>query len=181
VTTFEVVADPGSNVHALNPLIAGGRVAVGVASEKDVPLVVRTPPFVPALDRPVPPLPIGRVPVTPVVKGRPVTLVITPDAGVPRAGVTRVGDVLRTTEPEPVEVVAPVPPLPIGRVPVTPVVSETFVIVLLEPEMVLFVNVCEAARTTRVSLEPLVSGNVSLSFAVTLLPASVVVKVPPVF
>jgi len=126
VTTFEVVADPGSNVHALNPLIAGGRVAVGVASEKDVPLVVRTPPFVPALDRPV-------------------------------------------------------PPLPIGRVPVTPVVSETFVIVLFEPEMVLFVNVCEAARATRVSLEPLVSGSVSLSFAVTLLPAIVVAKVPPVF
>ena len=98
-------------------MIAGGRVAVGVASEKDVPLVVRTPPFVPALDRPVPPLPIGRVPVTPVVKGRPVTLVITPLAGVPSAGVTSVGDVERTVDPLPVELVTPVPPLATARVP----------------------------------------------------------------
>jgi hypothetical protein len=36
---------------------------------------------------PVPPLAIGKVPVTPVVNGKPVTLVITPDAGVPSAGV----------------------------------------------------------------------------------------------
>ena len=47
----------------------------------------------PAVVMPVPPLPIGRVPVTPVVKGRPVTLVITPDAGVPSAGVVKVGEV----------------------------------------------------------------------------------------
>jgi hypothetical protein len=40
---------------------------------------------------PVPPLATGRVPVTPVVKGKPVALVITPDAGVPKAGVTKVG------------------------------------------------------------------------------------------
>jgi hypothetical protein len=36
---------------------------------------------------PVPPLATGKVPVTPVVNGKPVTLVITPDAGVPSAGV----------------------------------------------------------------------------------------------
>jgi len=41
----------------------------------------------------VPPLAMGRVPVTPEVKGSPVALVITPDAGVPRAGVTKVGEV----------------------------------------------------------------------------------------
>ena len=40
---------------------------------------------------PVPPLPTGNVPVTPVVRGNPVTLVITPDAGVPNAGVVKVG------------------------------------------------------------------------------------------
>jgi hypothetical protein len=56
---------------------------------------------------PVPPLATGRVPVTPVVRGRPVTLVITPEAGVPRAGVTSeaevmVGEVPNTSEPEPV-------------------------------------------------------------------------------
>ena len=40
---------------------------------------------------PVPPLAIGNVPVTPVVRGNPVTLVITPDAGVPNAGAVKVG------------------------------------------------------------------------------------------
>jgi len=35
----------------------------------------------------------------------------------------KVGDALRTTLPVPVEVVAPVPPLATGSVPVTPVVS----------------------------------------------------------
>ena len=40
---------------------------------------------------PVPPLATGRVPVTPVVSGSPVTLVITPLAGVPKAGVVSVG------------------------------------------------------------------------------------------
>ena len=51
---------------------------------------------------PVPPLAIGNVPVTPVVKGKPVTLVITPDCGVPRIGVTKVGEVANTNAPEPV-------------------------------------------------------------------------------
>ena len=40
----------------------------------------------------------------------PVTFVITPDAGVPNAGVTNVGDVFKTTDPVPVEVATPVPP-----------------------------------------------------------------------
>jgi len=50
----------------------------------------------------VPPFAIGRVPVTPVVKGKPVALVRTIDEGVPRAGVTSVGDVANTKAPEPV-------------------------------------------------------------------------------
>ena len=54
---------------------------------------------------------IGKVPVTPVVKGRPVRLVATPEVGVPNSGVTNVGEVLRTTEPVPVLVPTPVPPL----------------------------------------------------------------------
>jgi hypothetical protein len=41
----------------------------------------------------VPPLATASVPVTPVVNGRPVTLVITPDAGVPSAGVVSVAPV----------------------------------------------------------------------------------------
>jgi hypothetical protein len=51
---------------------------------------------------PVPPLAIGRVPVTPVVKGNPVQLVNVPDEGVPRAGVTNVGLVANTRDPDPV-------------------------------------------------------------------------------
>jgi hypothetical protein len=59
---------------------------------------------------PVPPFATGKVPVTPVDKGRPVRLVATPDVGVPSKGVTSVGDVDNTLLPEPVDVVTPVPP-----------------------------------------------------------------------
>jgi hypothetical protein len=50
----------------------------------------------------VPPFAIGKVPVTPVVNGKPVALVRIPDEGVPRAGVTRVGLVANTRAPVPV-------------------------------------------------------------------------------
>lgn len=40
---------------------------------------------------PVPPLATGNVPVTPVVKGSPVTFVSVPDAGVPKTGAVNVG------------------------------------------------------------------------------------------
>jgi hypothetical protein len=50
----------------------------------------------------VPPLAVGKVPVTPVVRGKPVKLVATPDVGVPRIGVTKVGEVAKTAEPVPV-------------------------------------------------------------------------------
>ena len=83
---------------------------------------------------PVPPLPMGNVPVTPVVSGSPVTLVITPEVGVPSNGVTSVGLVLSTLLPEPVEVVTPVPPLATGKVPVTPVVKGRPVTLVITPE-----------------------------------------------
>jgi hypothetical protein len=57
-------------------------------------------------------------PLTPVEIGRPVKLVATPEAGVPNAGVTNVGEFDNTTLPVPVELVTPVPPLATGRVPV---------------------------------------------------------------
>ena len=72
---------------------------------------------------PVPPLATGSVPVTPVVSESPVAFVNTTEEGVPNAGVTNVGLVLKTTLPVPVLVVTPVPPLATGSVPVTPVVS----------------------------------------------------------
>jgi hypothetical protein len=67
----------------------------------------------------VPPLAIGKIPVTPVVKGRPVAFVSVADCGVPRIGVTSVGELDNTTLVLPVEVVTPVPPLTTGKTPVT--------------------------------------------------------------
>ena len=82
---------------------------------------------------PVPPFATGKVPVTPVVSGRPVTLVITPLAGVPSAGVTKVGPLDNTLLPEPVDVVTPVPPLATGSVPVTPVANGSPVTLVIKP------------------------------------------------
>jgi len=84
-----------------------------------VPLPYTTPYCVNVV-APVPPLPTGKVPVTPVVSGSPVPFVNVIAEGVSRFGVVRLGDVLRTTEPVPVDDVTPVPPLATGRVPVTP-------------------------------------------------------------
>ena len=50
----------------------------------------------------VPPLAVGSVPVTPVVKGNPVALVNVALVGVPRMGVTSVGEVAKTLAPLPV-------------------------------------------------------------------------------
>jgi len=61
----------------------------------------------------VPPLAKGNIPVTPVVRGRPVPLVSTTAEGVPSAGVIRVGLVFKTTLPVPVVVAAEIAvPLP---------------------------------------------------------------------
>jgi hypothetical protein len=59
---------------------------------------------------PVPPLATGRIPVTPVPSGRPVAFTRLTALGVPRFGVTSVGLLLRTFEPDPVEDDTPVPP-----------------------------------------------------------------------
>ena len=48
-----------------------------------------------------------------------------PEVGVPRMGVTNVGLLDKTTEPDPVEEVTPVPPLATGRVPETAVAKPT--------------------------------------------------------
>jgi hypothetical protein len=50
----------------------------------------------------VPPLAVGKVPVTPVVSGRPVALVNVALVGVPRIGVTSVGEIAKTLAPLPV-------------------------------------------------------------------------------
>jgi hypothetical protein len=66
-----------------------------------VPLPYTTP-FDVSVVAPVPPLATGKVPVTPVVKGKPVQEVKVPEVGVPRRGVTNVGLVANTLFPEPV-------------------------------------------------------------------------------
>jgi hypothetical protein len=110
------------------PVIFVPTSALGVpnAGVTKVGLFASTTPPVPvdAVVDPVPPLATGRVPVTPVVKGRPVQLVNVPEEGVPKTGVTRVGLFASTTPPVPVDAeVDPVPPLAVGSVPVTPVVK----------------------------------------------------------
>lgn len=102
-------------------------VEVAAVGAKGVPVKVgladRTTLVVPVdAVTPVPPFATGKVPVTPVVIGKPVQLVKTPAEGVPMFGVVNAGLVDRTLFPEPVELVTPVPPLATGRVPVTPVV-----------------------------------------------------------
>ena len=108
------------------PLLVSTFPAVLGATNKgaDVPLPRMTL-FAVRVVAPVPPLPTGSVPVTPVVSGRPVRLVATPDVGVPNSGVTNVGLVLNTTDPVPVDVVTPVPPFATGKVPFTPTVKDT--------------------------------------------------------
>jgi hypothetical protein len=83
---------------------------------------------------PLPPLATGKTPVTPVVNGKPVKLVATPEVGVPKIGVTSVGLVDKTVAPVPVDVVTPVPPLATGNVPVTPVVKGKPVKLVAVPE-----------------------------------------------
>lgn len=93
---FAIVIDPEALVI---PIAVP---AVKVVLVNPVPFPISKAPFAGVLVSPVPPFPIGRVPVTPVDSGRPVTLVITPLAGVPRAGVINVGLVANTNEPDPV-------------------------------------------------------------------------------
>ena len=91
------------------------------------PLDVNTLPDVPAAVSPVPPDPTANVADNPAAVpdvfwfsvGN-VQLVSVPDVGVPNIGDTNVGEVFSTTEPEPVPVVTPVPPLATARVAESP-------------------------------------------------------------
>jgi len=116
------------------PTKADGVPKFGVTN---VGLVANTTPPDPveAAVEPVPPLPTGSVPVTPVVIGRPVQLVSVPEVGVPNIGVTNVGLVARALAPDPVDVVTPVPPLETPKVPVTPVVKGKPVVFVRTPEV----------------------------------------------
>lgn len=145
------------NVTALG-LVMMNRFAPSVVAPK----LVRAAAAVVAAE---PPLAMGRVPVTPVVSGKPVAFVSVPEVGVPKIGVTRVGLVDRTFAPEPVLVVTPVPPLATGNDPVTPVVKG---------RPVAFVRVAE------VGVPKIGVTNVGLVDKTTLpVPVLVVTPVPP--
>lgn len=117
VPEVEVMSSPTLPVAALLPLVTP--TMFGVVMVGDVASVTEPEPVLAVA--PVPPFPTGRVPVTPVVSGRPVALVSTRAEGVPSAGVTNVGDVARTTDPLPVDADAPVPPCATVRGVVRPV------------------------------------------------------------
>jgi hypothetical protein len=118
---------------------------------------------------PVPPLATGRVPVTPVVKGKPVVLVSTPLVGVPKIGVTKVGLVDKTLLPDPVEVVTPVPPFATGKVPVTPVVKGKPVTFVITPLLGV-----PSAGVTNVGL----TRSALVATAIAILANSVLISVP---
>jgi hypothetical protein len=96
------------------PTLAVGAVGVPVsAGEADNTVFP-----VPVLDvTPVPPLATVKVPVVPATIGRLVAFVRVAAEGVPRLGVVKAGLVLKTFDPDPVEVVTPVPPLDTPKVP----------------------------------------------------------------
>lgn len=79
--SVKTVALAFGNVNVLNDVVG--------------PVTAKNPLF-------VPPFAPGRIPVTPVVSGSPVTFVIVPEVGVPSMGVTSEGDVAKTTAPVPV-------------------------------------------------------------------------------
>ena len=75
----------------------------------------------------------GRLPVTPVVSGKPVALVNTPAEGVPIFGVTKTGEFDNTTLVVPVLVVTPVPPFKIGNAVPDKVIASVPEVVIGEP------------------------------------------------
>ena len=97
------------------------RLALSCEYVPDAPAKTNDP-AVNAVAVPLPPRATDNVPVVPATIGKPVALVSVAADGVPMLGVVSVGDVASTTAPLPVEVVAPVPPLVTGSVPLTCVV-----------------------------------------------------------
>jgi len=93
----DVIARPLTDVAVAAP--RDGVVRVGLLDRTTEPEPVE-------LVTPVPPLVTANVPVA-LATGMLVQLVSVPDAGVPSAGVTSVGEVARTTLPDPVVVPLP--------------------------------------------------------------------------
>ena len=92
------------------------------------------------------------VPARPVDTGNPVTFDMTPETGVPSAGETNVGKLERTTEPAPVEVVTPVPPLATANVPES--VTAPLVAVLGVSPVVPALNVVTPGGAAQANADP---------------------------
>lgn len=117
------VTSVGELANTKEPVPVSSVTAEARFAEDGVSRNVATP--APRAVSPVPPRFAGRVPVVPASIGRPVAFVSVALDGVPSAGVVKLGLLDKTTEPVPVDVVTPVPPLATGRVPVTCVVKLT--------------------------------------------------------
>lgn len=160
-------------------LLIVGLVIVGVAIAGDV-ANTGLPEPVAALPKPVA-TPVPR-PDTPVEMGSPVPCVRVTDDGVPRAGVVSDGEVLRTTEPVPVEDVTPVPPCGTERGVVRP---DSDVMLLFAPAVAPLEPLSSVPLVGKVTLVVPVVVNVNgLAPEVVRLPPSVIVlelatPVPP--
>jgi hypothetical protein len=137
-----------------------------------VGLVERTTAPVPVeVVTPVPPLATGSVPVTPVVSGRPVALVRTPEDGVPNAGVISVGLLAKTKAPEPVSSVTAEARFALVGVPknvATPVPSPETPVDIGKPVAFVSVPLAGVPRTGAVNM-----GEVSVLLVSVSVPASV--------
>jgi hypothetical protein len=89
-------------------------------TDKTLPTSPTTSVFVELLDTGTFLYPTGLVPST-------VQLLSVPDVGVPKTGVVSVGEVDKTTEPDPVDVVTPVPPLATTSVPAKVMVPDVVI------------------------------------------------------
>jgi hypothetical protein len=88
----------------------GVPVKVGLALKTTLPVPV-------LVVTPVPPFATGNCPLTPVVKGRLVAFARFTENGVPKLGFIKEALLRKTTLPDPVLVVTPVPPLATANVP----------------------------------------------------------------
>ena len=129
--TLPVNPDVGNPVQLVNvPLVGVPKIGVTKVGEVDS----TTLPEPVDVTTPVPPLATAKVPVTPVDNGKPVALVSVRAVGVPRLGVTNVGEVARTALPDPVVVSSPaIPALSYRTLPDVPPVIEVTPMLIPEP------------------------------------------------
>ena len=100
--TVAAAAPPAADVHVEPLLVSTFPDVLGATNATALVPLPRMTLLAVSVAAPVPPFATGSVPVTPDVNGSPVAFVSVPDVGVPRIGVTSVGEVAKTAAPEPV-------------------------------------------------------------------------------